>query len=149
MADKTSYIQCLTHMIKGNLGAGILAMPASFMHTGLVGGVLGLPFLCVISAYCVHLLLRSAEKISTKSKGQMFNHDQVNYAKLARGAFELGPERTRKFGDLVGRAVDTCLLVTQIGVCCVYIIFIVDNITSVSYYQEHRSVVSRACPHRW
>jgi len=132
MSDKTSYTQCLTHMIKGNLGAGILAMPASFAHTGLVGAVLGLPLLCLISAYCVHLLINSAEKIETKSKGQKLSQEKVNYSKLARSAFELGPNGIQNLGELVSRSVDTCLLVTQIGVCCVYIIFVVDNITSVS-----------------
>lgn len=127
MADKTSYAQSLTHLIKGNLGAGILAMPASFAHLGLVGATLGLPFLCLICAYAVCTLVKSSQSIESKSKGL-----QVNYSNLAKQAFELGPEGTRVLSDLMSCLVDGALLVTQVGVCCVYIVFVVDNMTSVS-----------------
>lgn len=127
MADKTNYAQSLTHMIKGNLGAGILAMPASFAHTGLIGAILGLPALCIISAYCVYILVKSSLLIESKYKGL-----QVNYSSLAKASFDYGPEWMKCLGNIISWLVDGALLVTQVGVCCVYIVFVVDNVTSVS-----------------
>ena len=127
MTDKTNFMQALMHMIKGNLGAGILAMPASFAHTGLIGGCLGLPVLCLISAYCVHLLLKSSQFIASRTKG----HNNCDYASLTKCSFECGPSWAQGCANFMSLFVDGILLITQIGVCCVYIVFVVDNITTV------------------
>lgn len=127
MADKTNYAQSLMHMIKGNLGTGILAMPASFAHTGLYNALYGLPFLCFISTYCVHLLIRSTQQLESKTKGISFK-----YASLAKHSFKCGPSWLQASSGLMCRLVDGILLIAQIGVCCVYLVFVVDNITSVS-----------------
>lgn len=127
MADKTSYAQSLMHMIKGNLGTGILAMPASFAHLGLVNAVVGLPFLCIISTYCVHLLVQSSQQLESKTKGL-----SLQYAGLAKHSFKSGPKWMRASSGLMCRLVDGTLLVAQLGVCCVYVVFVVENIISVS-----------------
>lgn len=128
--DRTSYTQSMTHMIKGNLGAGLLGMGSSFSHLGLVGAMIALPSLCLISGYCVHLLVRSARLVEART-GRA--RSATDYPSLARESCELGPRWAQKFGKPLSRLVDTALLFTQIGVCCVYIVFVVDNITSVSF----------------
>lgn len=127
MADKTSFLQALMHMVKGNLGTGILAMPASFSHAGLVNAAIGLPILCIVATYCVHLIIRSTELLESKSKNLTFD-----YARLAKYAFGSGPRWMRSCSGAMCLLVDGTLLVAQIGVCCVYLVFVVDNITSVS-----------------
>lgn len=127
MTDKTNYAQSLMHMIKGNLGTGILAMPASFAHTGLVSAIIGLPILCFIATYCVHLLIRSSQHLETKSKGITFQ-----YASLAKHSFKSGPMWLRSYSGAMCFLVDATLLIAQIGVCCVYLVFVVDNIAKVS-----------------
>lgn len=127
MKDRTNYFQSVVHILKGNLGSGILAMPLSFKHLGYASAIIALPLICLISAYCVHILIRSSRRISKR-----LNDYELNYSVLARRSFELGPSWLNGSSELVGLVVDTALLVTQIGVCCVYIIFVVDNVTSVS-----------------
>lgn len=127
--DKTSYSQSLTHMIKGNLGAGLLGMGSSFAHLGLVGAMVGLPALCLICGYCVHLLIKSMRIIESKA---VSDRTDIEYPNLARRAFEFGPKWARGLSEPLGRVVDAALLVTQVGVCCVYIVFVVDNVASVS-----------------
>lgn len=127
MGDKTNFAQSLMHMIKGNLGTGILAMPASFAHTGLVNALIGLPALCLISTYCVHLLVRSSQRLEGKTKGL-----SLKYASLAKHSFNCGPKWMRDSSSIMCRLVDATLLIAQIGVCCVYLVFVVDNIKSVS-----------------
>lgn len=131
MAEKTNYAQSLMHVIKGNLGTGILAMPASFAHAGLINSVIGLPILCLIATYCVHLLIKSSQQLERKSIGANFT-----YASLAKRSFESGPNRIRSLSNLICSIVDGTLLVAQIGVCCVYIVFVVDNLISVSLMNE-------------
>lgn len=128
MRDKTNYAQSLMHIVKGNLGTGILAMPASFAHAGLINGIIGLPILCLITTYCVHLLVDSSRLLESKTKNL-----NIDYANLARCSFKLGPVRMRPFSATMCRLVDATLLLAQIGACCVYLVFVTDNITAVSF----------------
>lgn len=127
MTDKTNYAQSLMHMIKGNLGTGILAMPASFAHAGMINAIIGLPLLCLIATYCVHILIKSSQQLENKFIGSNFT-----YASLAKHSFKSGPNWIRSYSNPMCLLVDGTLLVAQIGVCCVYLVFVVDNITSVS-----------------
>lgn len=125
--DRTNFLQSLMHMVKGNLGTGILAMPASFGHCGLVSASIGLPILCLIATYCVHLLVRSSQHLENKMKWA-----NLEYAQLAKGAFQAGPGWIRPYSSLMCRLVDAVLILCQMGICCVYLVFIVDNVASVS-----------------
>lgn len=125
--DKTNFAQSLMHMIKGNLGTGILAMPISFKHCGLITASLGLPILCIMATFCVHLLVRSSQHLENKMKWA-----NLDYAALAKGAFKAGPEGIRPWSGFMCHVVDAVLIVSQLGICCVYLVFIVDNIYMVS-----------------
>lgn len=125
-SDKTNFAQSLMHMIKSNLGTGMLAMPASFAHCGLVNASLGLPMLCFMATYCVHLLVRSSQHLEGKMKWM-----NVDYADLAKGSFRSGPKWIRPWSGLMCKLVDAALIVSQLGICCVYLVFVVENIRTV------------------
>lgn len=127
MSDKTSFTQGLMHLIKGNLGTGVLAMPASFSHAGLVNSIIGLPILCLVALYCVHLIIKTSQVVESKAKDA-----SIDYARLSKFAFQSGPGWMRQNSDRMCLFVDTILLTAQLGVCCVYLVFIVDNLTKVS-----------------
>lgn len=127
MSDKTNFAQSLMHMIKGNLGTGILAMPASFAHCGLVNAAIGLPVLCLVATYCVHLLVRSSQHLDSKMK-----YMNLEYAKLAKGSFRAGPGWMKDYSGALSKLVDWVLIISQMGICCVYIVFIADNLMTVS-----------------
>lgn len=135
-------------MVKGNLGTGILAMAKTFSHAGLVNAILGLPLICLISTYCVHLLVNSAAHLerklllikhssatTTKSGdtpvAAIVDESRLEYTQLAKISFKLGPKRLRSLSSFMQRAVDGSLIVSQVGVCCVYLVFVVDNLTEV------------------
>lgn len=61
----TSSLQTMMHILKGNIGTGILAMPSAFKNSGLVVGTLGVPFMGVIAIHCMHQLVRCQEFLST------------------------------------------------------------------------------------
>ena len=66
MEDRTNYAQSVMHIIKCNLGAGFLAMPSTFAHTGILVAAIGFPLLALLATYCVHLLIRSARLLEMK-----------------------------------------------------------------------------------
>jgi len=127
--DKTNFLQSLMHMIKGNFGTGILAMPASFNHCGLINALIGLPVLCLIATYCVHLLVRSSQHLENKMKCN--SSSSLEYAELAKGAFVTGPKWMRPFSGSMCLLVDLVQILCQLGICCVYLVFIVDNFKMV------------------
>lgn len=127
--DKTNFVQSLMHMVKGNLGTGILAMPASFSHTGLISAIVGLPFLCVIATYCVHLIIKATMELEQRKQ---VTKENLSYALLAKESFKSGPRWMQKGAGAASFLVNAILLIAQFGVCCVYIVFVVDNIISVS-----------------
>lgn len=60
----TSNLQTMMHILKGNIGTGILAMPSAFKNSGLVVGTLGVPFMGVIAIHCMHQLVKCQEFLS-------------------------------------------------------------------------------------
>lgn len=136
--DKTNFAQSLMHTIKGNLGTGILAMAASFAHCGLIYSLVGLPLLCLISTYCVHLLVRSSQHLESKMKWL-----NLEYAELAKGSFKAGPAWMKPYSGLMCQFVDFILIINQLGICCVYVVFMAENIITVSPFSLILHYLSR------
>ena len=53
---KISNTDTIIHLLKGNLGTGILAMPDAIKNSGLLVGNLGLVLMAFICIHCMHLL---------------------------------------------------------------------------------------------
>ncbi|GFT60101.1 hypothetical protein NPIL_313541 [Nephila pilipes] len=58
---KTSNIGTFLHLLKGNIGTGILAMPIAISNFGLMAGVIGIIVLGIICIYCMQLLVFSSK----------------------------------------------------------------------------------------
>lgn len=50
-------METLIHLIKGNIGTGILAMPDGLKNSGLYTGIGLLPIVAVICIHCMHILV--------------------------------------------------------------------------------------------
>lgn len=57
------------HMIKANVGTGVLAIPLAFKMAGMLVGSLGLWFTGFLCVHCIHLLLKSYNHV-VKSDSQ-------------------------------------------------------------------------------
>ncbi|KAI6241627.1 putative proton-coupled amino acid transporter 2 [Aphelenchoides fujianensis] len=57
-------------------------------------------------------------------KGQ----DRMDYANVMRSAVEIGPEWMRQYGYFAKQLVNSSMFVAQLGFCCVYVIFMADNL---------------------
>jgi proton-coupled amino acid transporter len=58
----------MIHLLKGNIGTGILAMPDAFKNAGLVIGTVGTLFMGIICTHCMHMLVRTATDSANKLK---------------------------------------------------------------------------------
>lgn len=47
----------MIHLLKGNIGTGILAMPDAFRNSGWLVGIFGTMFMAVICTHCMHILV--------------------------------------------------------------------------------------------
>ncbi|CAD5214466.1 unnamed protein product [Bursaphelenchus okinawaensis] len=91
--------QALIHLIKVMMGTGMLSLPLAFKHSGLF---LGLPLLMVICA--------------------------MDYANVMRNAVEFGPDWISGWGYFAKNLVNLNMFIAQIGFCCVYFVFMADNL---------------------
>ena len=58
-----SNVETIIHLLKGNIGIGVLTMPIAISNAGLVGGVLGMVFVAVVTIHCMHTLVIAAQKL--------------------------------------------------------------------------------------
>ncbi|XP_044757220.1 proton-coupled amino acid transporter 2-like [Coccinella septempunctata] len=120
----TSYCATLMHHMKGNIGTGIFAMGDAMKHAGIILGPVGLTFLGILNLYCQHQLVRAADQVA-------FNHDynvKPDYAETVMVGFMDGPEKTRNLCFFMKRLVNAFLIITEMGFCCVYLVFMGESL---------------------
>ncbi|XP_016989339.1 proton-coupled amino acid transporter-like protein pathetic isoform X2 [Drosophila rhopaloa] len=122
----TSNFDTLIHLLKGNIGTGILAMPDAFRNAGLYVGLFGTMIMGAICTHCMHMLVRCSHELC-----QRFERPALDFSEVAFYSFESGPEGLRRYSILARRIVTTFLFITQIGFCCVYFLFVAMNIKEV------------------
>ncbi|KAI3381267.1 hypothetical protein SNEBB_003038 [Seison nebaliae] len=124
---KTTDMETIMHIIKANIGSGILALPYAVMHAGLLLGLFGLLFLALVTTYCMALVVKCAHYLRAKTGIQ-----ELDYGNVVKQSLKCGPNlwliKNAKYGKAL---VNITLLVTQIGFCCVYIVFIASNMKDV------------------
>lgn len=47
----------MIHLLKGNIGTGILAMPDAFRNAGWLVGIFGTMFMAIMCTHCMHILV--------------------------------------------------------------------------------------------
>ncbi|XP_053623801.1 proton-coupled amino acid transporter-like protein CG1139 [Plodia interpunctella] len=134
----TTNTETLLHLLKGSLGTGILAMPRAFMHSGYVIGVIGTVFIGVLCTYCIHVLLDSCYTLCKRRKVP-----SMTYTAAAEAALSEGPDWCKACAPYAAHIVNAFLLVYQIGTCCVYVVFVSENIEHVlrTQFQIHIELI--------
>ncbi|XP_063239533.1 proton-coupled amino acid transporter-like protein CG1139 [Bacillus rossius redtenbacheri] len=122
----TSNFETLVHLLKGSLGTGILAMPNAFMHAGLALGTVGTILIGSLCVYCLHVLLRQQFILC-----KMMRVPVLTYPRTMELALEKGPAPLRRLSKYSGSIVNAFLIVYQLGICCVYIVFVASNVKQV------------------
>ncbi|XP_054166252.1 neutral amino acid uniporter 4-like isoform X2 [Oppia nitens] len=131
----TSNIQTMMHLLKGNIGTGILAMPSAFANAGILVGTIALPIMGIICIHCMHILINCNQILC-----QRFGCNTMDYEEVAEKAITVGPKKIRKFSGFASICVSTFLLITQFGFCCVYALFVAENLRQVIQGLTHDKV---------
>ncbi|XP_046587245.1 proton-coupled amino acid transporter-like protein CG1139 isoform X1 [Neodiprion lecontei] len=121
----TTNSETLLHLLKGSLGTGILAMPMAFKNAGYAVGLVGTLAIGLLCTYCIHLLVKSEYELCRRKKVP-----SLTYPTTAENAFREGPSCFRCFSRSSVHVINVFLLIYQLGCCCVYVVFIADNIKS-------------------
>jgi len=125
---KTSYMETMMHLFKGNVGPGCFGMAFAVKNAGLVLGpilILILGFICV---HAQHLLLQSSQKIAAKLKLS----ERPDYAETVELCFANSPfDVCRRSAVAMRRICNIFICITQLGFCCIYLIFVSTNLKQV------------------
>ncbi|XP_025422068.1 proton-coupled amino acid transporter-like protein pathetic isoform X2 [Sipha flava] len=133
----TTDMETFIHLLKGSLGSGILAMPLAFMNAGLIFGLVATAIIGFVCTYCVHILVRSSHKLCRRMQVPA-----LGFADVAEVAFLAGPPAFQKFSGLFRGLVNTFLTIDLLGCCCVYIVFVSQNLKQVvdSYFEAEMNI---------
>ncbi|CAH1777563.1 unnamed protein product [Owenia fusiformis] len=127
--------QAMMHLLKGNIGTGIMAMPSAIANAGLWVGSIGLAIISVITIHCMHLLVNCAHHHRVTNKVPRGQSRQLDYGACGEIALRHGPIVWLRNHAQIGRiTVNVFLSITQFGFCCVYILFIAKNVKDVFDY---------------
>ncbi|CAH2215809.1 jg878 [Pararge aegeria aegeria] len=130
----TSYLDTLLHLFRGNIGSGLLAMGDAFKNGGIIFSPFMTIFLGIICVHSQHLLLDCSEEMYRKTK----RAKPPGFADTVALVFEYGPVRLRRLAPAMKLLVNSFLCITQLGFCCVYIVFIANNIKMIcDQYEIH------------
>ncbi|KAJ9582247.1 hypothetical protein L9F63_003376, partial [Diploptera punctata] len=127
------FFGALAHLLKGSLGAGVLAMPMAFKNAGLIFGLAGTFVVGVICTHCVQILVQSSHTLCRREK-----IPSLGFAETAEVAFRSGPPMFHKYSDFGRKFVNAALTLTYYFALCVYVVFIATTAQqSVNLLAEH------------
>nr|CAD7399178.1 unnamed protein product [Timema poppensis] len=122
----TSNLDTMIHLLKGNIGTGILAMPDAFRNAGLVVGTFGTLIMGIICTHCMHMLVKCCHELCRRTQ-----RPALDFSEVVEAAFATGPSRLRTYSHFSKIIVNVFLCITQLGFCCVYFVFVAANLSEV------------------
>lgn len=119
-------LECIMHLLKGMLGTGILAMPVAYKNGGLWVAFVIVFVIGIICTHCMHVLVHCGNELCLRTK---VSH--LDYASVMEKAFETSKGWPSRYSRAARRSVNVFLILTQFGFCCVYTVFVAQNIKQV------------------
>ncbi|XP_060581828.1 proton-coupled amino acid transporter 1-like [Ruditapes philippinarum] len=153
----TTNMECLMHLLKGMIGTGILAMPVAYKNGGLLAiwqkcimqsialfmmpvsgknvSLAVVSIIGIICTHCMHILVLSGNELCRRTQ-----NSHLDYASVMEKAFETREDRLKNWSKFARNLVNAFLIITQYGFCCVYTVFVAQNIKQVAEYKDTQSL---------
>ncbi|XP_053574661.1 proton-coupled amino acid transporter 1 [Bombina bombina] len=126
-SSSTTWFQTLIHLFKGNIGTGLLGLPLAVKHAGIVLGPISLVIMGIIAVHCMDLLVKCAHHFCQRDQRPFVDYgDAVMY-----GMESTSNQWLQRHSIWGRRLVGFFLILTQLGFCCVYFVFLADNVKQV------------------
>ncbi|XP_051870776.1 proton-coupled amino acid transporter 1 [Pristis pectinata] len=123
----TTCTETLIHLLKGNIGTGLLGLPLAVKNAGIVLGPISMIVMGVVAVHCMQMLVKSSHHLCAK-----LHKPFLDYGNVVMCSLEESPNLwLRKYSNFGRWFVEFFLILTQLGFCCVYFVFLADNIKQV------------------
>lgn len=133
-----SSIGCLMHILKGNIGTGLLALPLATKHAGIVCGPLLLLLVAALAVHSMHLLSQNSVLLARQN-----STGPLDYAGVVEYAVRFGAVKwLQKFHKSFRHAVNVFIFITQLGFCCVYFVFMAESLVQILEFYEFAFIPS-------
>ncbi|XP_050684194.1 proton-coupled amino acid transporter-like protein CG1139 isoform X2 [Leptidea sinapis] len=137
----TSYSDTMIHLLKGSIGAGVLAMPNAFSRMGVFGGIAGIIIVGIFAIASIQLLIATQYTLCKRHR-----RGYIAYPRSMFMALQDGPAWLRWASSPLYYFVDFVLIMWQLGICCIYCVFVAENVKQVfDYYNQEVSLRIHLC----
>lgn len=105
-------------------------MGDAYKNAGLAIGVVVTICLGIICLHTQSLLVKCSKKMKEK-----YGRDKCpDFAETVELCFQNGPKPLQKWSAFMGLTVKVSTCITQLGFCCVYIVFVSDTLKQVGRF---------------
>lgn len=116
------------------IGAGILGLPYAFKEAGIIEGVAVMACVGALSVHAMLLIVDCKDKLmSGDSRLYLKSVEDPSSKKPGTNgkAIDYGDVGFAAMGTMGSLLVDVSIVVSQVGFCCAYLIFISENLSSI------------------
>ena len=124
-ADRSlTNFETLIHLLKANIGTGVLAMPDAIKNSGLLVGSIALAVISIITTCGMYMIVDCAHVLCKKT-----SKPYLSFEDLAETSFAMSStQHLRRFARPSKIVVTVFLFITQLGTCCIYFLFVTNNL---------------------
>ncbi|XP_019770826.1 proton-coupled amino acid transporter-like protein CG1139 isoform X3 [Dendroctonus ponderosae] len=107
-------------------------MPEAFKLSGMINGIISTFLIGALCTYCLHVLVKAQYVMCKKLRVAL-----LTYPDSMKIACDIGPTCLRGFAPYAPALTNFFLIFYQMGICCVYVVFVGQNLKYV--FDEYTS----------